>query len=220
MSFPCGVFINSVALRIVFLINTVFETLKSNKGPWDFFCHSTDENSIPVISTLFRAAESFNVLSFLLLDVLFNIIADAFYPAWHFCKVDFPKCMAARTALNFYMRLFIFYTPHKPCKTDQGRGTLSFCTLHRSLQLKRLFHNMRLNICAIAQEQSMRDVWGYEASRHRLGGLQRGEGAKPGVVSSILPFGNSPSCKVSEILPRHCLEDLVSHKKVMNHVNS
>lgn len=147
------------------------------------------------------------------------------------CKIGFPKYKAERMALNFYIRGFLFsalpaylgspISLHPcPVKLTRGGGMLSFCTLHRSPQLKRHFHNMWLKVCSIALEKGMRDVWGYKAFWNTPGGLQRGARAKPGVMSSFLRFGNSPWCKVSEALPRHCLEDLVSHAKVMNHVNS
>jgi len=203
MSFPCVVFINSVAFRIVvFLINTIFETLKSNKGLWDFFCQSTDENSILVINTLMCCGK-FNVFSFLLLNMLFNIIADAFYPAWHFGKVDFSKCKAA---LNFYRRGFLISTlstylgspiSHHLCpvRLTRAGGMLSFCTLHMSLQLRWHFRDTRLKVRTITLEQSKRHVWGYKATWHRPGGLQRGDGAKPGIVLSILPFGNGPCAR-------------------------
>lgn len=207
MNFPCVVFINSVALRIViFWINVIFETLKRSKALWEFFCPSTDENSIPVISTLFCATSSLTCFLFscwicsstLLLmpslqhDIFVRLTAQN-------VRQQGGTYISAQKAFYFppmqsYTSPFLSYVP------AQGRKNVEFLYI-MPLQLKRHFHNMSLKECAIGLKQSMKDIWGYK------------------------DFWYSPTrpalwYKVSEALIRHCLDNLASHKKAMNHVLS
>lgn len=210
MSFPCVVFINSVALRIViFLINAIFETLKSNKGLWDFFCHSTDENSIPVISTLFCAVESLTCFlvsrwtCFSTLLLMPSIQSDIFVRSTsQNVRPQSPPWISTKEAIYFLHSLHLpgqsCQSPSLSCKTEQRGRDVEFLYVTQVPTTK--------------EASSQRETEGMRSSpRAGHEGCLRVQNLLTQTWGTAERGGSQTWCS---------LEYLVSRKKVMNHINS